>query len=251
MNDNLPRRSSSGFGGFVLNCLTTLILLATVTVGAVLVVVFFNPQLPINPFPPPALPTSEAPPTATNTPESSLPPEWTDTPSPTPIPSATATPSPSPTATELTPSVTAEATQTEEPSPTPTESGPPYGLQQGSPAAIQRWWPPYDELCEWMGVGGHVFDIDGQPIIGLGVHLEGQLAGNPIELDTLSGSASDLLGGSGYLFNLAETPIASEETLWIQLIDLATELPLSDKLYLTTYDTCESNLILVNWRKLQ
>jgi hypothetical protein len=108
-----------------------------------------------------------------------------------------------------------------------------------------------------MGVGGLVFDIDGQHIRGLVVRLEGELAGNPIELDVPSGSASDLLGprdyGSGYLFNLADAPIASEGTLWIQLIDtdLGTPIPLSNKVYLTTYGDCERNLVLVNWVKLR
>ncbi len=97
----------------------------------------------------------------------------------------------------------------------------------------------------------HVFDIDGKPIVGLGVHLEGELNGDTVELDTLTGSASEILGGSGYLFDLANEPIASEDTLWLQLMDVTQETPLSDQIFLTTYNSCESNLILVNFRKIE
>jgi hypothetical protein len=101
-----------------------------------------------------------------------------------------------------------------------------------------------------MGVGGHVLETDNSPLVGIGIQLGGELDGVPKNMEVLSGSASEILGESGYLFDLADHPIASEETLWLQLVDVSSGLPLSEKVYLITYDTCSKNLLLVNWRKL-
>lgn len=259
MDSNFGNRSTFSFGRLLLNFLTTLIILATVTSIAVFAVVFVNPQIFINPFPPaprptdaplPVTPTADLPAEATAivpSPTSSpLPATETASPTATLTSTPSATPSPTPT---LTPNPSASPTAT--PSATATPLPPEYTLQAGSPAAQQRWWPPYDQLCSWMGVGGHVFDAGGRPIVGLAVHLGGTLNGSPVDLDAFSGSASEILGGSGYLFSLGNRPIASENTLWLQLKNADTGLALSDRVFITTYSTCESNLILVNWRKVK
>ena len=100
-----------------------------------------------------------------------------------------------------------------------------------------------------MGVGGQVFDLDGEPIIGLGVHLEGEVGGLRVELDALSGSAPDL-GPAGYVFNVSDRPIASDGTLWIQINDTA-GVPLSDQVFLETTESCEENFVLVNWKRVR
>ena len=270
MDSEFGRRSGFSLARVLINFLTTMVVLATLSVVAVFAAVFVNPQLEINPFPPPTAGPTLPPPPATATAEPTTPAPATATPtiepSATPEPptleptvvSETATPTEDPTGApteEPTEAVTEQPTEepTSEPPATPTATAEPaeFSLQAGSPAAQQRWWPPYDELCEWMGIGGHVFDVDGKPIVGLGVHLEGELDGQAVELDTLTGSASGILGGSGYLFDLANEPIASEETLWLQLIDIDDESTLSDQVFITTYATCENNLILVNWRRTE
>jgi hypothetical protein len=100
-----------------------------------------------------------------------------------------------------------------------------------------------------MGVGGQAFNVDGEPIQGLGVHLEGTIGGLPIKLDSLTGSAS-ALGPAGYVFNVSDHPIASQGTLWIQLNDTA-GIPLSEKLFLDTTESCDQNLVLINWRQVR
>lgn len=235
--DEFDTEMGRNYGGFFTNCLTVLVLLATLAVAAVYALVFFNPYVPFNPYPPPTLPPTLGPPTATPTPEIFLPTEWTPTPTraatgtPTPIPSETATPSPEPT------SETAQATAT----------GPAFGLQPGAPVLTPNI--ANDLGCDWMGVGGQVFDQEGEPITDLGVHLEGTLGEQSFELDTLTGSAPNL-GPAGYVFDLADQPIASEETLWIQLNDTA-GVPLSDPVFLNTSDSCDENLVLVNWRQVR
>jgi hypothetical protein len=102
-----------------------------------------------------------------------------------------------------------------------------------------------------MGVGGRVFDTQSAPIIGLAVRMGGELGGLDIgTLDSLTGSATNLFGFGGYYFDLGDTPIASENTLWIQLIDASSEAPLSGQIFLTTYANCDQNLVLVNFRQV-
>jgi hypothetical protein len=228
----VPRKRSRGIGGFILNILTLIVVLAIIGIGAAYAMVFVNPYVGYNPFPPPTLPAILGTPTPTNTPAIPLPTAWTPTPSRTPP--STLTPSPVPTDTPV-------------PSPTATEPGPPFALQPGNPVSIVNW--VNDLSCEWMGVGGQVFNLDNAPIANLGVHLEGELGGKAVDMDALTGSAPDI-GPSGYLFNLADKPIASEGSLWIQLNDGGGK-PLSEQVFFDTYDTCDENFIFVNWRQVR
>jgi hypothetical protein len=131
--------------------------------------------------------------------------------------------------------------------PEATATGPPFALQPGAPVLTPNI--ANDLACDWMGVGGQVFDINGEPITGLGLHLEGEIGDESIELDALSGSAPDL-GPAGYVFNVADSPIASDGTLWIQVNDTA-GVPLSDQVYLQTTESCEENFVLVNWNQVR
>lgn len=237
MNESYDYDVRKNYGGFILNCLTVLIFLVAVAAAGVYAVVFINPQIPFNPYPPPTLPPTLGPPTATPTPEIFLPSTWT----PTPTLTATATETPLPTAT---PSPSPEPTQ-ETPEATPT--GPPFTLQPGAPVLTPNI--ANDLECDWMGVGGQLFDINGEPISGLGIHLEGEIDGQTIDLDALSGSAPDL-GPAGYVFNVADEPIASEGALWVQVNDTA-GVPLSDQVFLETSASCEENFVLVNWNQVR
>jgi hypothetical protein len=62
---------------------------------------------------------------------------------------------------------------------------------------------------------------------------------------TLSGSALNY-GEAGYELPLNDTPLETDGEAWIQLLDQA-NLPLSDKIFLRTYDSCDSNLIRINF----
>jgi hypothetical protein len=233
MDDNLERRAPFSPFRLILNCLTLVILLATLGVGVVLAFVFINPYSAINPYPPPTLPPTLGPPTATNTPQIFLPTSWTSTPSVTFTPTETETPTPPAT---LTPSATLG---------TVTPAGAAFGLQPGSPVAIPNI--ANNDQCNWMGVGGQVFDLDDSPIPGQPVRIDGTLAGQLVLIDTLTGSAP-ALGPAGYVFNLSDHPIASQGTLFIQLRDNQ-GIPLSERIPITTFDTCDKNLVLVNWKR--
>jgi hypothetical protein len=103
-----------------------------------------------------------------------------------------------------------------------------------------------------MGVGGRAFDLSGAPIAqGLFLQLGGTLAGDPIDppLLSMTGVVSNYGLGS-YEFELTTEPVASQQTLWIQLFDQAM-LPLSDKVYFDTFEECEQNLILINFNQVR
>ncbi len=232
-----PGLSFSGCKRIVFNIITIIVLLTTVVVGIVLVVVFVNPQISINPFPPPTMLPTLGSPTPTQTPARTLPPAWT----PTQTEEAGTEPEATPSPTDEPPT----ATITE----TPEEVAEyPFVLQVGCPAPMENF--SNESGCEYMGVFGQVFNMDNQPILDLTVHLGGELEGiGEIDLYALTGSELDV-GPGGYLFNVATEPIASTGTLWIQLED-GSGNPISEQVYLDTSDSCSENLIMVNWRQVR
>jgi hypothetical protein len=224
-------------GRLIINLLTVGFLLGAFGLGAAYAMIFVNPQAGLNPYPPPTLPPTIGPPTPTNTPAIRLPTEIPPSATPRPLPSAlpTATETPLPT----------EAADVTQPAPATAEAGAQFELQTGSPTYTS------DPMgCEIMEVAGVVYDADGNAILGLALRMGGELAGAPFgPIDTLSGSAADRFGFGGYSFELSDTPVASEETLWIQIIEASSGLPLSEQFRLTTRSTCTENLILVNWKQ--
>jgi hypothetical protein len=173
-------------------------------------------------------------PTATFTPAVPLGATWTPTPTFTVAPTDTVVPTDTPT-----PVLTA--------TPVPL---PPFAVQPGNPVRIPN--VANEDGCNWMGVGGSVFNLKSESIVNLSVHLEGTLDGELISLDTVTGSVTTL-SASGYVFNLATQPIASENTIWVQLNDGAGN-PLSEQVFITTVDICDEkngNFVMVNFRQVR
>jgi hypothetical protein len=61
-------------------------------------------------------------------------------------------------------------------------------------------------------------------------------------------SIAPAYGKSGFEFVLATIPISSKEELYLQLLDQS-GLPLSDKIYIDTFNDCSKNLVLVRFKK--
>lgn len=236
------------------NILTLLTLLGIVGVMAFTLQIYTNPASPYNPFPPatePPLPTAIVLADLLNTP--SVTParimvvHSTSTASPTS--SQTATPTPSPIPPSATPTVTATGIPfTETPRPTAL-GGFAFAVQPGSPAAIP--YSVYSDLgCNWFGIGGQVLGLDGNPITpGVTVHLRGRLNGRSYDITTLSGTATQY-GASGFEFYLGNKPIASQESLYVQLLDQS-GIPMSERVYVSTYDDCQRNLILIRFGQIR
>jgi hypothetical protein len=224
----------------ILNLLTGVVLLGVILVGVLAAVIFINPQTGINPFPPPTLPALASFPTITPTARSVLPPTWT--PTTTLKPTATITPEPT-----STPLVTQTAVILPEATITPGEMT--FEVQQGNPVAISSTTFRPDQGCNWMGVGGQALDLSGAPIRWLVVQLGGVLDGKELEQLTMTGTATQYDQG-GFEFTLANKPIASSNTIWVQLLDQA-GLPLSEKIYFDTFEDCDKNLIIINLKQVR
>jgi hypothetical protein len=104
-----------------------------------------------------------------------------------------------------------------------------------------------DKNCEWLGVAGKVLGTDAKPLQFQEIQLGGTLDGKTVSLFTLSGTASGY-GQSGFELVLSDHPIASTQTLWIQLLD-NTAKPLTNRIYFDTYSGCTQNLVMVVFTK--
>ncbi len=233
----------------IYNVLTILVLFAVVGVVAVFLIIFTNPETGINPFKPPVLPTAVSMPTATVTPRSFLPPTWT----PEPTQPPTEVPTRAPSSTPL-PSETPFSLFT--PTFTPTGDGSaaarsfPFDVGKGTPVSTASLTFHPEAGCDWMGVAGQVFDLSGAPVSGQQVKIGGTLGGSVVELLSLTGLTNAYGTAGFYEFNLGNKPVASKQSLWVQLLDQA-GLPMSDKIYFETFDSCDDNLVFVNFQQVR
>jgi hypothetical protein len=217
--------------------LSILVLVLTALIGAYFVFVYFNPTSIFNPLPPGGaaarLPTATATPLqlqATWTPSPTLQLTPSDTPRPTFTPFFTNTPF------SLVP-------PTKTPKPTNTPKAPfSASFQQVESTVIHP-----DLACNWAGIGGTVVDVNGSHVVGTVVVLRGTLNGNTIEQQTVTGINKEY-GPSGFEFVLGSAPVASKNTLYVQLVDQAS-IPLSDKIFVTTSAECNKNLVIVRFKK--
>lgn len=216
----------------VWNILTVVVLLGVVCVLVYTVtVVFSDGGIRVLSL---TTPTSMLP-TITPTSRLTLPPTWTLGPTDTATPTETPPPSQTPF-----PIVTPEGVAT------PSASGMSYILQ-GDPQLIQD----FQNLgCSWMGIGGNVVDLRGSPVAGLLIQVGGTMGGQLFETQTMMTGIARQYGESGYEFKLADKPVVSNNTLWIQLIDQA-NLPLSEKIYFDTSDDCKKNLIVISFKQVK
>jgi len=196
----------------------------------------------LNPFPPPTLPPTVVLPTSTATPRT-FPATWTPAaalrldPSRTPQPVSSKN---APDATEV-----VSPTQPETPQDTPPSNQPFAFALRAAPSALASTRTHLAEGCNWLGVAGQAFDIQGMPVPGLLVNLGGTLNGETLSKTSLTGT-EPLYGEAGYEIVLAKEPIESIGTLWIQLADQA-NLPISERIYFSTTADCEQNLVLINF----
>lgn len=139
-----------------------------------------------------------------------------------------------------------------EATPTPVITEEPYRftIQAGTPAETVNFIYP-EAGCNWLGVGGQVFNKERSPVNDMIVEVSGDLAGESLVILSMTGETPQL-GPGGFVIQLADKPIASQGTLWLQLYDLE-GTPLANKYSFNTYDgdlACENNLIIVNFNEI-
>jgi hypothetical protein len=236
------------------------------------VLIVSNPNTPLNPLPPPTVPTVVVLPTLT------------PTATPTVTPTSSATPSVTPTDT-ATPTATASGTPTSSPTPTPTFTQVVFGAGGQTPQAVA---PPttaplddgsgaivpgseaatlpavgtpvpvpthspfpfttrevrYDpnsgpEGCQWLSIAGTVTGINSEPVAGLAVEINGENFN-----EVLFSGSSARWGDSGFEFNLGAAPRTATYTL--RLLG-PTGGPVSELIYVDTGNTCQRNVAIVEF----
>ena len=94
-----------------------------------------------------------------------------------------------------------------------------------------------------------MLDLSDAPVTGLIVRLGGSLPGVKIEQNSISLTGVALnYGRSGYEFKLADQPIASRNSLGVQLLNQA-GVPISERVYFNTVESCTQNLILIDFKQ--
>lgn len=173
--------------------------------------------------------TSTPTPTITTSPTITDTPRATDTPSATPTPSVSPTPPPTETPTGPTPTLE------------PTLSPFLFDLREGQVIYTKNF--ANTAGCAWQGLGGQVFDLNGQPLNGLRVHV----FGNNLDLFADSGSNS-LYGAAGW-----EVAIDNKITNLSYFIELqsAGGTIISPRITVTFPSNCDQNLALVNFRQVR
>jgi hypothetical protein len=131
-----------------------------------------------------------------------------------------------------------------QPSATPTL---PLILQKGSPAYILNF-VHINEGCAWFGIAGQIFNNNNQTVNNLIVNLKGKLGSATIDKVAVTGiPEANFYGPGGYEIKIGDKPIASEDTLSIQVFDLKGN-NLSKTVSFKTFSDCNKNLIIINFQ---
>jgi len=161
----------------------------------------------------------------------------------------TATSTKTPTPDAITPGFTNTSTPTLAPTATSTATPVPYTLQVMNPFYLGNF-AQVDLGCNWLGIAGQVFDSGGQVQKDIIIKAGGEINGRTVEEDMTMPLANPEIdtayGPGGYELTLGSAPADTELTAWIQLYNLAGD-PISERIYLVTYNDCQKNLILMNF----
>ena len=224
----------------VWDILSILVLLLTVCLVGYFALIFINPASQLNFLPPGAGPFGNHLPTFTVTPLQ-LQATWT------PSPTLELTPSDTPRPT-FTPFFTSTSFSLVPPTKTPKPTNTPKApFTAASVTQVESTIIHPELACNWAGIGGTVVDANNSPVIGTVVVLRGTLNGSTIEQQTVSGINKEY-GPSGFEFVLGSAPVASNKTLYVQLVDQQ-NIPLSDPVQVTTSTECNKNLVMVRFKK--
>jgi len=223
--------------------LSNVVLILTACIAGYFALIFVNPESSLNPLRPGGGLFAVQAPTETPAPIK-LQPTWTASPTLEMTPTSTPRPTFTPLFTDTPFSLVPPTRTPKPPIPTNTPKAP-FSAISVTQIASTLIHPEFE--CNWAGIGGTVVDANNSDVIGTVVVLRGFLDGKTVEQQNLSGINKEY-GQSGFEFVLGNAPIASSKTLYVQLVDL-NNIPLSDKVELTTSADCAKNLIIVRFKK--
>ena len=219
--------------------LSILVLILTACLVGYFALIFVNPNSQLNIMPPGGGLFGNPPPTLTVTP---LQLEATWTASPTLVLTPSDTPRPT-----FTPIFTNTPFSLVPPTKTPKPTNTPKAPFSASVTTVESTLIHPELACNWAGIGGTVVDANNSPVIGTVVVLRGTLNGNTVEQQTVSGINKEY-GPSGFEFVLGSAPVASNKTLFVQLVDQQ-NIPLSDPVQIITTAECNKNLVMVRFKR--
>jgi hypothetical protein len=235
--DQPQKRSAPKLGMW--DMLSIVVLIITACIAGYYMLIFANPNIILNPFSQQRL-EANLPPTLVPT-ATPLPPTWT--PSATPYIPPTETPRPTFTPV-YTPTLFSLVPPTITLTPTVTPKAPYSASVQY--IASSKYRPEFG--CNWLGVAGIVLDKKGAHHIYVQVLLFGELKGQPINNITVSGTAPQYYGASGFEMQLGTTAVDTTKTLYLQLRDQG-GIPLSENVYINTYSSCSKNMVFVTFKE--
>ena len=123
--------------------------------------------------------------------------------------------------------------------PTKTRSTFQFTMQNDQPTYVKNF--ANTAGCGWMGIAGQVFDLNGNTMLNLLVHIEG----GGLNYDAITGAKKDY-GPGGYELYLGNQAKDTTDVFRVQLRS-AQGQPLSDVYVIRTFADCNKNLILVNF----
>lgn len=250
--------SSSSGGGRFFDIMTTIFVIASVFLLSATILIVNNPRVSFNPFPLAELPTHFQSPTPQPSFTPSLTPTHTVTPFPptltptiTTTPTVTLTPTPTITNTpvirdidlvsSITPIITPDDLPTQNTTLTPvlpTISGGTPSPYPFIAREIRYEANTTDQGCQRLSIAGNVIGMNGEPLTDLLV----EIVGDEFEASLFTGSNS-LFGLSGF-----EVPVAfSPQVMNFSVRLTERDIPLSDFISVTTGDTCEENVVVIEF----
>ncbi len=223
----------------LLDLLSLGIVALTLLVAAWVFIVMRDPYGAFNPFPPAPPPTEVTiVPYRDGTQSAGTPPAWSAVPTKTATrtPTLPTTPTSAATPTPLIPTLTPTLRWTLTPSYTPAAFA--YTLEG---EAVTYTLNSNENGCAWQSIAGRVTGLNGEPIVGLFIHISGE------GIDEMLPTGNQpTFGESGYELMLGDTPQSGEYV--VELIGQDGTI-LSDQILVETLDRCEQNVALVNFVK--
>lgn len=233
-------RAEQGSVDLFWNVLTVIVWLGIATMVMAFISIYQDPSSSLNllqPFRPTQIAAVILPT------EHLLPPTETVAPTPSSTPTLPATP---------TVTFTAEPAATETPTPGPSPTATVHAIfpfiLRNDPAQIAGDAIPDHESCK-LWVAGQSYDLQGAPMVGITVMLGGNMKGKTLYQLSLTGTSLQF-GQAGYEFTIADAPLDTKDSVWVQLFDQAL-IPLSGRVYFNTSADCQKNLILVNFKQVR
>ncbi len=106
-----------------------------------------------------------------------------------------------------------------------------------------------EHTCNWMGVAGQAFDLQGRPVPGITVQITSRTIGNDTKFLGMTGSAL-AYGEGGYEIFLTDKLIETSGEFEIRLVDQLGR-GLSPKYVFNTCSDCQKNLTIINFKQIK